>query len=62
MYSREDSDEKKTDLEFAKTFEGYEQFKIGWAVFAEALMNSPEPDADLRRAFERQAELFGKGQ
>jgi len=25
-------------------------------------MNSPEPDADLRRAFERQAELFGKGQ
>jgi|GEM_PF-381927 len=29
MYSREDSDEKKTDLEFAKTFEGYEQFKIG---------------------------------
>ncbi len=34
----------------------------GQHAFAEALLNPPEPNATLRRAFESHAELFGKGQ
>jgi len=33
----------------------------GQHAFAEALLNPPEPNATLRRAFESHAELFGKG-
>ncbi|MEI7826161.1 MAG: DUF1778 domain-containing protein [Chlorobiaceae bacterium] len=34
----------------------------GQLAFAEALLNPPEPNAALRRAFESHAELFGQDQ
>ena len=34
----------------------------GQLAFAEALMNPPEPNAALRRAFENHAALFGQDQ